>query len=120
MKNRLFATSSFGLVAAIVVCSVSSTALAAKKEGAVENIKITASGSVKVDGSWDSSEKYYVLCDLDSTWNGISPETCASWVTLMTAAQLSGKELSIDWGAGNTPVYDGEGTAVTPTHVKLR
>jgi hypothetical protein len=68
------------------------------KLGHVREVVITSSGSVGVDFVEDTSNDHFYACSLAQTRNSVTVETCQGWLTLLTAAQLSGKSVRFDYG----------------------
>ena len=53
-------------------------------EGTVEQVYVAANSQVFVQGSWHTN--YTMICNLDSTWNGITGEACRAWFAMALTA----------------------------------
>jgi hypothetical protein len=112
--------------------AISSGAQAAEKRGTVDDVRVTAAGTLKVDmilkADDDASQSYFAICDMDASWTAtrgsktitITKETCQAWHSALIAAQLSGREVSIDWEGDTAVKYDEVGNNEPPSGLILR
>jgi hypothetical protein len=61
--------------------------------GTLGGIYITSTGDVVINGSWRGS--WTQICHLHQAWNGVAPETCAYWYSLMAASKTHNKNVTI-------------------------
>jgi len=52
--------------------------------GSVSRVYVDSASRMYIMASWKSS--YSMICDLDTTWNGITPELCKSWFAMLEGA----------------------------------
>lgn len=52
--------------------------------GTVKRQYVDSSSRMYILGSWHPS--YTMICDLDTTWQGITPELCKSWFAMLQGA----------------------------------
>lgn len=53
----------------------------------VVSVLVYADGTVNIQ---HSGSNWTYLCNLDSTWRGVSPTTCATWVALLEKIKAKG------------------------------
>ena len=89
--------------------------------GTVEQMYVTDSSQVLIEGSWHTS--WTMICDLDSTWNGITAELCKTWFAMALTAYQANSEVMVKYT--NPPSADcatlpTDGAAPAPVYFMLR
>lgn len=82
----------------------------------VKNVLVYSSGAVNIlhTGRGD----YTYVCNLDSTYNGVSPTTCAMWVALLEKIKSKGGTAAF-WftGTGSCETLPTYGNSPAPVYV---
>lgn len=78
-----------------------------------------ASGMVLIEPNFRGD--FIEICNLNQTWNGVSPETCFSWFSSVNNAILYNKNVEIyysgsDFDCSTIPTY---GSAPSPVYVGI-
>jgi hypothetical protein len=64
-------------------------------KGKITYTSVDASGNVYVVGDWRNEQT--LICNINSTWNGIAPLTCASWFSQVMNASKSALLVQIQY-----------------------
>lgn len=57
--------------------------------GTVSRVLVYNDGKVLIVGSWRGD--YTTVCNVSTTWNGVSPSICVSWLAQLNAATTMNK-----------------------------
>lgn len=94
-SHYLFAKSMLAAVP-LALCALGSTAHAGVYcVGSVKNISSRADGMLFFNPGF--RDKYIGVCNLQTTWNGISHEQCKSWQVILLSAQLTEGVVSLSY-----------------------
>lgn len=61
--------------------------------GTISASWVSAGGDVYLLGSWVGTHTR--ICNLDSTWSGITPSVCASWMAKIDAAISTSRQVTV-------------------------
>lgn len=103
---------------AIAVFSAASIASAEYCSGKIIALYVERDGGLVIHGDWQTS--YTAICDVDSTWKGVSASTCKAWLTVVTTAKVSNNDVVLKYPShtcSNLPVYD---NSPAPAYLMLR
>jgi hypothetical protein len=85
-------------------------------DGTLGQTYITNTGQFLLSGSWRND--ITMICDLNQSWNGIAPETCAFWYSLLVSAKTNNKPARVYYDTSYTcatlPTY---GSSPAPGYV---
>ena len=86
--------------------------------GTVKRMFVDNYSKIFVLGDWNSN--YAMICDLDTTWNGITPELCKAWFVMLQGAYHTKSNTTIQYA--NTSIatcldIPHYGAAPAPTYV---
>lgn len=86
--------------------------------GTVNSTHVMSSGGVFVYGSWRSS--YIQICNISTTWKGVPPEVCATWIAKADSAVSFGKIVTLYYsGTIDCSSYPTYGNAPAPVYVMI-
>ncbi|MBT2134661.1 hypothetical protein KK137_09975 [Croceibacterium sp. LX-88] len=107
------------LLCFFISLSASSSAFAATScSGTISNSILYNDGQVSVRASWRND--YTTICNLKSTWQGITPDICAGWLAKVDAAVTFNKPVTAYYAAdlvcSALPTY---GSSVAPAYIML-
>ncbi len=79
----------------ILFCMLSSRVFADAKwcNGLITHAYLTGDGVLVIRGTWRM--EHTAICNLNVALNGVSPEVCKSWLSMVMAAKLSGTEMTV-------------------------
>jgi hypothetical protein len=84
--------------------------------GTLVAVYIDNNGGVFLRGAWH--QNYQQICQINQTWKGIAPETCAFWAGLMATSKTHDKTVIVSYDTTYTcaslPNY---GDAIAPIYV---
>ena len=86
--------------------------------GFVKRIFVDNNSKVFVLGDWNSN--YAMICDLDTTWNGIMPESCKAWFAMLQGAYHAKSKTTVQyWNVSSATCSDipHYGAAPAPAYV---
>lgn len=66
--------------------------------GTISNIRVDKNGQVWVIGTWRTDSQYTMVCDLDTTWNDLSPGDCKNWYGIMQGAYYTQSPVTFYYG----------------------
>lgn len=113
MKRTIF------LICLGLSCAVSNAASAATIcSGTISNTILYNDGQVSLRASWRND--YTTICNLKTTWQGITPDICAGWMAKLDAAVTFNKPVTAyyaaDLACSALPTY---GSSVAPVYINL-
>ncbi len=82
--------------------------------GKISDVHISRSGDVSITGEWNNALSK--ICNLNSDWNSVSPDTCKGWLSVSQTAFVAGREIIARipvTSCSDTPTY-------SPEYIKLR
>jgi hypothetical protein len=90
--------------------------------GSITDIWVHRDGSVYISGTW--RDAHTKICNLATTWKGVSPNTCKSWQKLAQRAHATQKTIILEYSnlsfsfsaCKRIPTYD---KAPSPNFVML-
>jgi hypothetical protein len=110
-----------GLVALVVMTAAApvSSATGLYCSGTVSEAMVYSGGAFDIKGSWRNS--YTKICSVDTTWNGITPDTCRSWFAEVQEAVQTGHSITVYYSSlsvdcANLPTY---GSSPAPGYVMV-
>jgi len=116
--NEVRAVLCIGAVLAVL------TPLVAKADiycsGNVSDMLIYGGSNVTIFGSWRND--FTFICNVQSTWNGIGPDTCKAWYATLLAAKTANQAIQVWYpdSAGYTcaslPTYS---SSLTPNFLRI-
>ena len=89
--------------------------------GTVEQVYVGANSQVFIQGSWHTN--WTMICDLDSTWKGITGEACKSWFAMALTAHQAKSNVMVRYDniqstdCAALPIY---GSSPAPLYFMLR
>lgn len=102
----------------LAVISSPTTAASQDCTGTVLSSWVNSTGDVFLSSSWRNDHTQ--VCNVETTWKGIPPNVCVSWVAKLDAALALGKHISIHYPeappCNAIPYY---GNAPAPYYVML-
>lgn len=63
--------------------------------GSVEKSWVNKNGNLYIFGSW--RKEHTQICNINNTWNGVSPEICKSWLSIVLAAKMSSTPVTVQY-----------------------
>lgn len=86
--------------------------------GTVNSSYVLTDGTVRIVASWRND--HTTICDMNTDWNGITPDVCLAWLAKIDAAVSLNKSLVVHYytasDCATLPVY---GSSVAPNFVML-
>ncbi|MBS0449128.1 MAG: hypothetical protein JSR59_24670 [Proteobacteria bacterium] len=81
----------------------------------ITNSYVDAGGSVVILGTWGSG--YQQICNVNATWNNVSPTTCKGWLSVVELVTATGKTAILDMSDAVTSCSTIPGYASSPAPV---
>lgn len=106
------------IICALIVCFSTSAHALVFCRGAVTGVYVDNYGGVLIAGGF--SPNWIQICNVTTSWKGVAPETCESWVALATTLQVTQQLATLRYADGVTcdslPAYGG---APAPHYVMI-
>lgn len=87
----------FAFLCGILSLPVSASAANSYCIGAINNVEVFSSGLLAINVPWHTPESIG-LCNVNSTWKGITPSVCEKWHQEAMHALLNGSIIRIMYG----------------------
>jgi hypothetical protein len=88
--------------------------------GQITNSYVDSVGNVVILGTWLNG--YQQICNVNTTWNGVSPTTCKGWLSIVELVTISGKTaiLQMDDTVTSCSSIPNYASSPAPTYVMLQ
>ena len=88
----------------LIVCCFSASPVLANLycSGTVSKLYVNKSGEVWVNGTWRTDDQFTMICDLDTTWNDLSPSDCKNWFPMLQGALHAATPVTIYYPLSGT------------------
>jgi hypothetical protein len=91
-------------------------------EGIIEDYEVTRAGYLYMDTDYNEAATSQRLCNVSKEWSSVPPETCTSWLSIISTAAVTGAKVKLRYpnatGCTADDLGDGTNTVESPDYVR--
>ena len=70
--------------------------------GTISKLYVNKDGRVLAAGTWRDDTQYMMICDLDTTWNGLTAGDCTTWFSMLQGAYFAEATITLYYPLAGT------------------
>lgn len=91
-------------------------------EGVIEDFEVTRAGYLYMDTDYNEAITSQRLCNVSKEWSSVPPETCTSWLSIISTAAVTGAKIKLRYpnatGCTADDLGGGTNTVESPDYVR--
>lgn len=92
-------------------------------EGVIEDYEVTRAGYLYMDTDYNEALTSQRLCNVSKGWSSVPPETCTSWLSIISTAAVTGAKIKLRYpnatGCTADDLGEGVNTRESPDYIRI-